>query len=125
VTEEPTAAAEDLPAGVRQQESPAGVRQQESPAPASAEDAATAADPAIAADPPAPAAASPWDDPRLPWSGKPGRLDVLCWAAITLSGLYYLLLLPFRASLVGTHPVLLVLLNGSTEGIVSVPPSPG
>jgi membrane-associated protein len=65
------------------------------------------------------AAASPWDDPRLPWSGKPRRADILCWAAITLSGLYYLLLLPLRASLVGTHPVLLEALNGSTEAIVA------
>jgi membrane-associated protein len=63
--------------------------------------------------------AGPWDDPRLPWSGKPGRLDILCWAGITLSGLYYLALLPLRASLVGTHPVLLELLNGSTEAIVA------
>lgn len=61
----------------------------------------------------------PWDDPRLPWQGRPRRVDILCWAGITLSGLYYLLLLPFRASLVGTHPVLLELLNGSTESIVS------
>jgi membrane protein DedA with SNARE-associated domain len=60
-----------------------------------------------------------WSDPRLPWEGKPRRVDVICWAAITLSGLYYLIILPFRASLVGTHPVFLVLLNGSTEGIVS------
>jgi membrane protein DedA with SNARE-associated domain len=64
-------------------------------------------------------AADPWSDPRLPWEGKPRRVDIACWAAITLSGLYYLVILPFRASLVGTHPVLLVLLNGSTEGIVS------
>ena len=64
-------------------------------------------------------AASPWDDPRLPWSGKPRAADIICWAGITLSGIYYLLLLPFRASLVGTHPVLLELLNGSTEAIVS------
>jgi membrane-associated protein len=63
--------------------------------------------------------ADPWNDPRLPWSGKPGRVDVLLWAGITLSGIYYLALLPFRASLVGTHPVLLELLNGSTEAIVS------
>lgn len=61
----------------------------------------------------------PWDDPRLPWAGKPRRVDILCWAGITLSGIYYLVVLPFRAGLVGTHPVLLVLLNGSTEGIVS------
>jgi membrane protein DedA with SNARE-associated domain len=64
-------------------------------------------------------AADPWNDPRLPWEGKPRRVDIACWAAITLSGLYYLIILPFRAGLVGTHPVLLVLLNGSTEGIVS------
>jgi membrane-associated protein len=64
-------------------------------------------------------AADPWSDPRLPWEGKPRRVDIACWAAITLSGLYYLAILPFRASLVGTHPLILVLLNGSTEGIVS------
>ena len=62
---------------------------------------------------------SPWDDPRLPWSGKPGRADIACWAAIVLSGLYYLAILPWRASLVGTHPVISELLNGSTESIVA------
>jgi membrane protein DedA with SNARE-associated domain len=58
-------------------------------------------------------------DVRLPWEGKPRRADILCWAGITLTGLYYLAILPFRAALVGTHPIALVLLNGSTEGIVS------
>jgi membrane-associated protein len=51
--------------------------------------------------------------------GKPRRVDIACWGAITLSGLYYLALLPFRAALVGTHPIVSVLLNGSTEAIVS------
>jgi membrane-associated protein len=60
-----------------------------------------------------------WDDPRIPWAGKPRRVDILCWAGITLSGIYYWALLPFRASLVGTHPVLSELLNGSTEAIVA------
>lgn len=69
--------------------------------------------------PAAPARKDPWDDPRLPWAGKPRRADILVWAGITLSGIYYLALLPFRASLVGTHPVVLELLNGSTEAIVS------
>ena len=59
------------------------------------------------------------NDAQLPWIGRPGRADILCWAAITLSGLYYLILLPFRAELVGTHPVLGELLNGSTESIVA------
>ncbi len=63
--------------------------------------------------------ADPWSDPRLPWEGKPRRVDIACWAAITLSGLYYLAILPWRASLVGTHPVISELLNGSTEAIVS------
>jgi membrane-associated protein len=60
-----------------------------------------------------------WDDPRIPWAGKPRRVDILCWAGITLSGIFYWTVLPFRAALVGTHPVLLELLNGSTEAIVA------
>jgi membrane protein DedA with SNARE-associated domain len=62
---------------------------------------------------------SPWDDPRLPWTGKPSKADVACWAAIVGSGLYLLLILPFRASLVGTHPVIGELVNGSTESIIA------
>jgi membrane protein DedA with SNARE-associated domain len=62
---------------------------------------------------------SPWDDPRLPWSGKPSRVDIACWAGIVASGFYYLALLPFRASLVGTHPLLGTFLNGATESIVA------
>jgi membrane-associated protein len=62
---------------------------------------------------------SPWNDPRMPWNGKPRRVDILCWAAIMLSGVYYLALIPFRAALVGTHPVVGELLNGSTESIIS------
>ena len=61
----------------------------------------------------------PWDDPRVPWAGKPGRLDILCWAGIVLSGIFYWAMLPFRASLVGTHPVLSELLNGTTESVIA------
>jgi len=46
-------------------------------------------------------------------------VDILCWAGIMLSGVFYWATLPFRASLVGTHPVTLELLNGSTEAIVA------
>lgn len=63
--------------------------------------------------------ASPWDDPRLPWSGKPGRADIILWASIVLTGFFYLALLPFRAALVGTHPLLGTFLNGATESIVA------
>jgi membrane-associated protein len=73
------------------------------------------------ADPEPARSADPWSDPRLPWEGKPRQVDIACWAAITLSGLYYLALLPFRASLIGTfaHSVILVVLNGSTEAMVA------
>ena len=60
-----------------------------------------------------------WNDPRLPWNGRPRKVDILCWAAIVLSGVYYWALLPLRASLVGTHPVWSELMNGSMESIVS------
>ncbi len=60
-----------------------------------------------------------WDDPRVPWTGRPRRADVLCWGGIVASGIYYWALLPFRAELVGTHPVISELLNGSTEAIIA------
>jgi membrane protein DedA with SNARE-associated domain len=60
-----------------------------------------------------------WDDPRVPWTGRPGRADILLWTAIVVSGIYYWAMLPFRAELVGTHPVLGELLNGSTESIIA------
>jgi membrane-associated protein len=75
--------------------------------------------PEHAASPAEPPADRPASDPRLPWEGQPRAADIACWALITASGLYYLLLLPFRAGLLGTHPVLLELLNGSTESIVA------
>ena len=60
-----------------------------------------------------------WNDPRLPWHGKPRAADIFCWLAIVLSGLFYWVLLPVRVSLIGTHPVVAELLNGSTESIIS------
>jgi len=71
------------------------------------------------------AAASPsqkgdsWQDPRLPWHGKARTADILCWLGIVLSGVFYWALLPLRVSLVGTHPVVAEVLNGSTESIIS------
>jgi membrane-associated protein len=63
--------------------------------------------------------AGPLSDPRLPWQGKPRTADILCWLGIVASGLFYWLLLPLRVSLIGTHPVIAELLNGSTESIIS------
>ena len=65
------------------------------------------------------AKADRWNDPRLPWLGKPRAADILCWAGIVLSGVFFWALLPLRVSLVGTHPVVAELLNGSTESIIS------
>ncbi|MEP7024324.1 MAG: VTT domain-containing protein [Actinomycetota bacterium] len=62
---------------------------------------------------------NPWDDPRLPWEGKPRTADILCWLGIVLSGISYWALLPLRVSLVGTHPVIAELMNGGTESIIS------
>ncbi len=80
---------------------------------------APAAERASAAAETAPEKADRWDDPRLPWHGKPRAADIVCWVAIVLSGLFYWALLPLRVSLVGTEPVVAELLNGSTESIIS------
>jgi membrane-associated protein len=111
VTEEPTAAEVSAP-GVAPGGPPSDPAEPADQAQPAAEEQDQAAEPD-------PAANDPWARANLPWQGKPRRVDVLCWGAITLSGLYYLALLPFRASLVGTHPILSVVLNGSTEAIVS------
>ncbi len=60
-----------------------------------------------------------WDDPRIPWAGKPRRVDILCWAGIMLSGIFYWVTLPLRTHLVGTHPVVSELIGGGTESIIS------
>jgi membrane-associated protein len=89
---------------------------------------AEAAVPGEAPEPAAPAAAEAaaaprtgdaWHDPRLPWHGKARTADILCWLGIVLSGLFYWALLPLRVSLIGTHPVVAEVLNGSTESIIS------
>src|SRR5215469_172655 len=67
----------------------------------------------------APGKADRWNDPRLPWLGKPRTADILCWAGIVLSGVFFWALLPLRVSLIGTHPVIADLMNGGTESIIS------
>jgi membrane-associated protein len=67
----------------------------------------------------APEKADRWNDSRLPWQGKTRAADILCWLGIVFSGLFYWVLLPLRLSLIGTHPVVAELLNGSTASIIS------
>jgi membrane protein DedA with SNARE-associated domain len=80
---------------------------------------AESAQPAGSAATAAPETAGQWNDPRLPWLGNPRTADILCWAGIVLSGMFFWALLPLRVSLVGTHPVVAELLNGSTESMIS------
>ena len=82
-------------------------------------EAAAAAERAATAATAAPQKGDPWNDPRLPWHGKARTADILCWLGIVLSGVFYWALLPLRVSLVGTHPVVAEVLNGSTESIIS------
>jgi len=91
------------------------------PGPAAPDAPAEAPAPAtpVGREPHAPARRDPWNDPRLPWHGKPRTADILCWLAIVLSGVYYWATLPLRVSLVGTHPVVAELMNGGTESIIS------
>ena len=80
---------------------------------------AQAAERAAAGAAAAPAKAGAPDDWQLPWQGKARAADILCWLGIMFSGLFYWVLLPLRLSLIGTHPVVAELLNGSTESIIS------
>lgn len=54
-----------------------------------------------------------------PWTGKSSRADLICLGAISLSGVYYLALAPLRPLLIAHHTTLLVLLTGSTEGLIA------
>jgi membrane protein DedA with SNARE-associated domain len=55
----------------------------------------------------------------LPWQGAARRVDLLCWAGIIASGLWSLALLPLVPSLLGTNPVLLAALRGSTSSLIT------
>ena len=74
--------------------------------------------PAPASDPEAPK--EWWDDPRMPWKGKPSRSDVWCWIAFSLTGVYALVLLPLRPVLLGANPYLLAGLGGSRVSAVTI-----
>lgn len=61
-------------------------------------------------------------EPRqtTPWEGRAERADLIIVAGIVTSGVYALVLLPLVPSLVGTHPLLLELIRGSTASIVTM-----
>ena len=61
-----------------------------------------------------------WDDERLPWKGKPTRSDIACWVGFSLTGVYALVLLPFRPVLISANPYLLAALGGSRTSAVTI-----
>lgn len=61
-----------------------------------------------------------WQDPNLPWSGKPTRSDLLCWAGIALSGVVTLATLPLRPVLLAQNPLALAALSGSRTVMVTL-----
>jgi membrane protein DedA with SNARE-associated domain len=61
-----------------------------------------------------------WDDPRMPWKGKPSRSDLLCWAGFTVSGIIALIMIPLRPVLIGSSPLALVAISGSHSGLVTI-----
>lgn len=56
----------------------------------------------------------------MPWKGKPGRSDILCWVGFSLTGVYALVLLPLRPVLLGADPYLLAALGGSRTSAVTI-----
>jgi membrane protein DedA with SNARE-associated domain len=80
--------------------------------------------PAAEPDADAPALAAPepewWEDPRMPWKGKPSRSDLWCWVGFSLTGVYALVLLPLRPILLGANPYLLAALGGSRTSAVTI-----
>lgn len=60
-----------------------------------------------------------WDDPSLPWSKKPTRADFACLTAMSLAGIYGLVMLPLRPVILGLAPHLLGSL-GYRVGLVMV-----
>jgi membrane-associated protein len=65
-------------------------------------------------------AAAPRDVSGVPWEGRPERTDIVLLGLIMASGIYNLALLPAVPSLVGTHPVLLELVRGSSTAMVTM-----
>lgn len=61
-----------------------------------------------------------WEDPRLPWSGRPTRSDLLCWAGIALSGFLTLGTVALRPVLLAQNPLALAALSGSRIVMVTI-----
>ena len=61
-----------------------------------------------------------WDDPKLPWSGKPSRKELWCWSAIALVGVYGLVMIPLRPIILGLNTWALAAVTGSNIAMVDI-----
>jgi len=55
----------------------------------------------------------------VPWTGRARRADIVCGVALIASGIYGLVMIPAHPALLGSHPLLLELISGSTAAIVT------
>lgn len=55
----------------------------------------------------------------MPWKGKPGRADILCWVGFSVSGIIGLIMIPLRPILIAHNVLLLVAITGSRSGLVT------
>lgn len=61
-----------------------------------------------------------WDDPKLPWKGKPSRKEIWCWGAIAAVGVYGIVLLPLRPFILGLNTWALAAVTGSNIAMVDI-----
>lgn len=59
-----------------------------------------------------------WDDPALPWKHKPTRSDLACWLALSLVGLFGLVLLPLRPLLIANPTIGAIVTGGRTSMVM-------
>lgn len=66
-----------------------------------------------------------WDDPRMPWKGKPSRAELWCIGLIIATGAYGLLTIPVRPWILGnweapTRDYILAFFSGSNIAMVDI-----
>lgn len=61
-----------------------------------------------------------WQDPRMPWQGKPGRQDIACWIMFSLTGVYALVMMPLRPVIFAASPYVLAGITGSRTAVVTI-----
>lgn len=61
-----------------------------------------------------------WDNPAMPWQGKPSRADLGCMAAITGMGIWGLVQLPLRPVLLAMNPYALAAVGGGSIAMATI-----